>query len=88
MMNTLIIYDNTGFIIFQGKGSLREPIGIPYMWVDVEDGKYIEKVDVSQPIHVPVLVDLPKSETQLLKEENMEIKLALAELADIIAGGM
>ena len=32
-------------------------------------------------------VDVPKSETQLLREENLEIKLALAELAEIIAGG-
>lgn len=84
-MNTLIIYDESGYIIFQATGDVREPIGIPFMWVEIPEGKRVVGIDVSGEIHVPVFEDLPKSEIEQLKEENLEIKLALAELAEIIA---
>lgn len=83
-MNTLIIYDGTGYVIYQASGNVREPIGVPFMWVEIPEGKHIVSVDVSGETHVPVFEDLPKSEVQLLQEENLEIKLALAELAEII----
>ncbi|NLU52387.1 MAG: hypothetical protein GXX10_05945 [Clostridiaceae bacterium] len=83
-MNTLIIYDSTGYVISQASGSVREPVGVPFMWVEVPQSKYVQSIDVSGEEHTPVFVDLPKSETQLLREENLEIKLALAELAEII----
>lgn len=83
-MNTLIIYDETGYIILQMSGSVREPVGIPFMWVDVPEGKRAISVDVSGETHIPIFEDLPKSEIQLLREENLEIKLALAELAELI----
>jgi len=87
MNNTLIIYDSTGYIISQMSGSVREPIGVPYMWVEVPEGKYIKSIDVSGETHIPVFQDMPKTEVQQLKEENLKIKLALAELAEIVAGG-
>lgn len=89
MDNTLVIYDNSGYIISQMQGGgLREPIGIPFIWVEIPQGKYITGIDVSVSPHVPILADLPKTEVQKLQDENTEIKLALAELAEIVAGGV
>jgi hypothetical protein len=89
MNNTLVVYDNEGFIQRQEQGSsLREPIGVPFMWVEVPNGKYLTSIDVSTEMHTPVFADLPKSEVDLLKDDNTEIKLALAELAEIVTGGI
>lgn len=83
-----IIYDETGFPISQMQGSdLYTPIGIPYLDVEIPEDKYIIGIDITVNPNVPIFVDFPKSETQLLKEENIDIKLALAELAEIVAGG-
>lgn len=87
-MLNLIIYDQEGIIVTQMSGDVRTPIGIPHMWVDVPQGKCVERVDVSGETHTPVFANLPKSETQILKEENLEIKMAIAELAEIIVGGI
>lgn len=88
MNDTLIIYDHDGYIIAQMSGSVREPVGIPFMWVKVPEGKRLVSIDVSGETHIPVFEDLPKTEVQQLKEENLEIKLALAELAELIVGGV
>ncbi|HEX2925680.1 MAG TPA: hypothetical protein VHP38_05410 [Ruminiclostridium sp.] len=78
---TLVIYDNEGFIISQMQGSsLREPIGVPFLWVDVPEGKYIKGVDVSERTHVPVFGNLQKSETQLMQEQINDLNVALAAL--------
>lgn len=68
-MKTLIIYDNTGFIISQMQGSdLREPVGLPFIYIEVPQGKMLRSVDVSGTEHKPVYEDLPKPETQKLQE--------------------
>jgi len=36
---TLIIYDAEGYIISQMGGNVREPVGIPFMWVETPKGK-------------------------------------------------
>jgi len=79
-MNTLIIYDEIGYIIYRAKGNVREPIGIPFMWVEVPDGKHIARVDVSGETHIPVFEDLPKSEVQLLQEQVNDLNMAMAAL--------
>lgn len=68
-INTLIIYDETGFIISQLNGSVREPVGVPFLWVDIPDNKYVIKVNVNSTLHEAVLADKPKTETDLLKDE-------------------
>ncbi|HEX2927704.1 MAG TPA: hypothetical protein VHP38_15835 [Ruminiclostridium sp.] len=86
-MNTLLIYDKEGVIISQMQGSdLREPIGVPFMWVEIPQGKCIKSIDVSGETPTPVFEDLQKSEVQALQEENTKIKLALAELAKLVGG--
>lgn len=62
-----VIYDNSGYIYLRGSG-IRKPDGIPFMEVEVPEGKFLEKIDTSQEVHQPVFSDIPKSEVDLLKE--------------------
>lgn len=69
MSQTLVIYDNTGFIISQMQGSsLREPVGVPFIWLEIPHGKILKSIDVGGEKHRPVFEDLPKPETQKLQE--------------------
>ncbi|EMS70277.1 hypothetical protein [Ruminiclostridium cellobioparum] len=68
-MQTLVIYDETGFIISQMQGSdLRESIGVPYIFIEIPQNKILKSIDVSKTEHKPVFEDLPKPETQKLQE--------------------
>lgn len=82
-MRNLIIYDGTGYIIFQGSGDVREPVGIPFMWVEVPEGKRITGVDVTVTPNVAILEDIPKSETQLLQEQIDNLNIAMAEIMGV-----
>lgn len=90
-MKTLIIYDNQGYIITSITGSYRVPTGIPYLEVEIPVGKQVKSaigVDVSVTPHEVILEDVPPSEMELLKTENQQIKQSMAELAELILGGM
>lgn len=90
MTQTQIIYDETGYIISvrQGEPAPRNPVGVPFLVVEIPQGKQIKKdengigVDVSVTPPQVILEDIQKSETELLKEENTSLKLAVAELAE------
>lgn len=79
-MSTLIIYDTTGYIISQMSGDVREPIGIPFMYVDIPEGKRLVKIDTTAAEHQPVFVDLPKPEIEELKEQISALNIALAAI--------
>ena len=94
-MRTQIIYDNQGYIlsIRQGEPEPREPIGVPFLWVEIPTGKQIKitdgiGVDVSVTPHQAILEDIPPSETEILKQDLTDTQIALAELTEIILGGM
>ncbi|WP_227397377.1 hypothetical protein [Jeotgalibacillus aurantiacus] len=74
-MNSLIIYDNEGTLISVKNQTPAppEPVGVPFLWVDVPNGKYVEHVNVSGEIHTPVFVDYPKSEIDVLKEQQADL---------------
>ena len=74
---TLIIYDSTGKIYYQVSGAVTEPTGIPFLWVDVPEGKYIKSVDVAT--NTAVFEDTPLSDIDI---KIQEIYVALAELAE------
>lgn len=82
LMQTLVIYDNTEFIISQMSGDVREPVGIPFMWLEVPEGKYIVGVDITGEEHEPIYEEYytPKSETDLLSERVDNLTVALAEV--------
>jgi hypothetical protein len=60
-METLIIYDNTGYIISQSQGqpTQREPLGVPFLWVEIPEGKSVIKIDTTVAPNMPVFADMP-----------------------------
>ncbi len=85
-MRTLVIYDLSGAVWLLRGGNYIVPDGIPYLEVDVPEGKRITGVDISGDEHIPIFEDIPKMETQLLQEQLAEIaidtdyRLSLIEL--------
>lgn len=84
-METLIIYDNTGYIISQMSGAVREPVGIPSLWVEVPQGKYIVGVDTTGEEHQPIYEVYPKNDSELINERLDSITIALAEVIGGVA---
>lgn len=41
-MIMLVIYDDTGFVLTTrtGESTPREPIGVPFLWVDIKNKSY------------------------------------------------
>jgi hypothetical protein len=74
-MKTLIIYDNTGFILSQMQGAVREPVGINYIYIDIPKNKNVIGVDVTNEVHVPIYEDLPKDLITLLEERQLETEI-------------
>lgn len=83
-MNTLVIYDNTGFVISQMSGDVREPIGIPFQWIEVPEGKRI--VSINPETNEPIFEDLPKSQIEILKEQITMQEQAIIELSMMVGG--
>lgn len=89
-MNTLIIYDNTGYVISQMAGSVREPQGgVQFLWAEIPEGKQLKitdgiGVDVSVTPHQAILEDIPKTEIELLKEQ---LSLTQAAVDDLLMAG-
>lgn len=80
MNRTLVIYDTEGYIISQMGGDVREPKGVPFMWVDMPQGKYLKYIDVTQEQHEPVYEDYPKSEIDTLRDTVDMLVLSLLEV--------
>lgn len=90
MTNTLIIYDNTGYILdtTAGEPVPREPQGVPFLWVDIPQGKQLKivdgiGVDVSVTPHQAILEDIPPTEVELLKEQVDALNIALAQVMGV-----
>ncbi len=67
-MNTLIIYDNTGYILMQQTGSYRVPEGgVQYLEIEIPTGKMVKSINVDKK--EAILEDIPKSQMELLQEE-------------------
>lgn len=84
-MKTLIIYDSQGYIISNITGSYRVPTGIPFIEVEIPNGKQIKYtdgigVDVSVTPHEVILEDIPPSEIDQLKQ-------TVADLTEIVLNG-
>jgi len=82
-MKTLIIYDTTGYVINNITGNYRVPVGVPYLEVDVPEGKRIDLsagVDVSVTPHQVVLEDIPPSEIDVLKARQDATENALLDM--------
>lgn len=92
-MKTLIVYDNQGYIIsaINGIPSPRKPVGVPFLEVEIPEGKQIKivdgiGVDVTKTPHEVILEDIPPTEIDKLRNDLNE---AVVELSMLIAmGGM
>ena len=83
-MKTLIIYDNQGYIIsaISGIPSPRKPVGVPYLEVDIPEGKRIKivdgiGVDVTKTPHEVILEDIPPTEVDTLKKQVADLTYQL-----------
>ena len=86
MKSSLVIYDVVGTVIRVTNGNPQDPVGIPFMYVEVPKGKYIEKIDVSGEEHTPVFLDLKKNEIQILQEKVDELTIMLGDA--LLEGGI
>lgn len=68
-MKTMIIYDETGRIFFICSGDIWKPVGIPFLEVEVPQGKRIVGVDVSGEEPVVIYEDIPTPHTEQLQEQ-------------------
>lgn len=80
-MNTLVIYDSTGYIISQMAGNIREPVGIPFMWVEIPEGKRLVNIDTTRAEHEAVFEDIPKSEIEKLQENQISMANTIVMLS-------
>lgn len=86
-MKTLIIYDNTGYILLTQSGEYRTPEGgIQFIEVEVPTGKRAVSIDTET--NTPVYEDIPKSETELLQEKINQLEKDIADLTlEVAVGG-
>lgn len=69
----LVVFDKKGTVYFAGTG-FSEPEGIPYLNIDIPEGKYFKGIDVSGKTPAAIFEDIPKPEIELLKERVHELE--------------
>ncbi len=83
-MKTLIIYDNTGYILMQQTGSYRVPEGgVQYLELEIPTGKMVKSINADKK--EAILEDIPKSQMELLQEELAKKDLAIEQLQKDLA---
>lgn len=92
-MKTLIIYDAQGYVLSNITGSYRVPTGVPFLEVEIPEGKQIKYtggigVDVSVTPHQVILEDIPPSDIEKLRQENAQANAELFELIISMGGGI
>ena len=86
-MKTLFIYDNSGTIYSQMAGAYILPTGgVQFLEMEIPEGKTVREINVSVTPNVPIFLDLPLNETDLLKKRIDEQEQALLELASMLGG--
>lgn len=94
MNRMLLIYDLEGNILTVKSEESNEPVGVPYLWVELNSDKFIDfnkKVNVENEEHTFELSDVPTSEIDLLKakveyqeELSSELESALYDVAELL----
>jgi hypothetical protein len=85
MAQTLAIYDGSGFIISQMKGSdLREPTGVPFLWVEIPTGKRLISINTAETPNTPVYEDIPKTDIQLLQNKAAQLEEDRSNMSEIM----
>lgn len=76
-MSTLVIYDSTGYLLSQMSGDVREPEGIPFMWVEIPQGKRLVGIDTEKNPHVPVFEDIAPTGLEVLQNQVQDLQSQL-----------
>lgn len=77
----LVIFDSTGTTYFAGTG-YKTPSGtLSCLEIEVPEGKYLNGVDTSVDPPQPIFKDIPKTETEKLKEEVEMLKGSILEMS-------
>ncbi|WP_077829929.1 hypothetical protein, partial [Clostridium beijerinckii] len=85
-MKTLVIYDNTGYIILTFNAPYRVPEGgINYLEVEIPVGQRVTSIDTTKAPNVPNFEDIPKTDIEKLQEQVASLTQANAELTSIVA---
>lgn len=72
----LIIYDKNGTIITENTLSTDIVGNLNYLDVVVQEGKILNRIDVSVTPNVPVFIDIPKSDIEQLQQQfNLAINM-------------
>ena len=88
-MKTIVIYDNTGYIFSQMAGCYVQPQGgVQYLETKIPECKLLQKIDVKVTPNVPIFIDMPLNETDVLKKRIDEQEQALVELASMLGGAV
>lgn len=82
-MKTLIIYDNDGFIFYQGS-EIKIPVGLQFTYIEIPKNKIVIKIDTTVNPHQVVFQDRQKTEIELMQEK---MDLMQKALDDVILGG-
>ena len=77
----LIIHDSTGKVYFAGTGFPAPTGTLSCLETEVPDGKYFDGVDTSVDPPQPIFKDIPKTETEKLKEEIELLKGSIMEMS-------
>ena len=90
-MKTLVIYDLEGTVIKTIYGGYKVPVGIPFLEVDVPEGKMIKSVNVEGEEHFAVFEKLPSPTINQLIEKisnqeamTEELEAAIYNLAEML----
>ena len=81
-MKVLVIYDTTGKIWSVTYGITETPQGLLCMFVDIQDGGVLERIDVTDSKYpMPVFLYLPESVIGRLQKKVTELQAANEELS-------
>lgn len=81
----IICYDATGYIYHNQAGDVRKPEGIQNMLeVEVPDGQFAERIDLTGDEPQVILKDLPKSQETVLREQ-LEDAIARIEYIELLS---
>lgn len=86
-MEYLVIYDTTGKIISGPmRGSVEEPKGMPFMWVEIPESKRLVKIDTSKTPHEPVFEDIAPTELEVLggKVQQLQNEITIQQDVNIM----
>ena len=74
-MKTLVIYDTAGKIFYQAQGNVQEPSGIPFLWLEIPEGKTLKSIDTTKTPHEPVYRDIMGIDTDTCTLEQLKAYL-------------